>query len=942
MPLNAKPWEGTAMGARMRSVLSMVVGTMVVVLVGHVAPQPAAAAIGDIIPSSTISLKTASNTDLCPPVNINGIGNNTTGASIAIVQGSKLGPPNLVQYKVLLATSCLGANTDTTRKSTIHFVNPATGVSVHSISTTFVPPRGWSALALRTDKGDLIGCVATGANTGNLDIYKISYTGSAAVLVNSAIAALKGPLCEGLAWDHETKTIYASVDGGTTIRRWVSANNNDLFTQVSPDLISPTQIPLGGGSAQSCLNSGLALVDGALFVACQGLSSGSLSSTGHLVNKSTGAVLSNFGTGTGPLFDQTITADIECDPVTFASQNRDGLWFKNRTTNVLNAFELPAFTCGRSTGPVDASNPPNPLVTLTLARSWKGPGACPTSWLGNPDADTDGDGLLDCWEDGSVWQGGLPGISWFGNSTPDIVLCVNGACADKFRKNIFVEVDSMSLHPVDLTAMAQVIAAFTNAPVPNPTVQSPTSAPGIALHILADDGNAPGSDVIAHANFVALEPCTPAAGIGDANFDQLKKNFFGTKAERNQTEPQKSTTLYAKRMAFRWALLGHDLKPPGTDPGARSSGCAEIGGDDMVVTLGSVYAGTLVPPGPTGVTLPTHVNGNTNDQAGTFMHELGHTLGLRHGGPDNANCKPNYLSVMSYSRQFSDGVPLTARRLDYSRSALATLVETNLSELAGIGVPALPQGVTTDETVFAANGASPGTRVVVHSTIVNNQSFPSPVDWDNSNTIAGSVSNDVNNFGFSGSPVPGCAASSGDLVGGDDWSNLQYNHRATLDVASGASNEVKDPTKVGLFSPLLELFEKKDVNGDGIPDGRCQTTDQPWVIDIQSPIHLSQTPGGDTQVKIFSQPGCIVAFLDPATLTLSGSSGIKGKVKLKNNGTFNCSTPDLNNDGLPDLVCHLDDAGFVLGDVVGVVEAKTSGAQPEFGLVARAGVIVTQ
>ncbi len=30
------------------------------------------------------------------------------------------------------------------------------------------------------------------------------------------------------------------------------------------------------------------------------------------------------------------------------------------------------------------------------------------------------------------------------------------------------------------------------------------------------------------------------------------------------------------------------------------------------------------------------------------MHELGHNLGLRHGGMDDLNCKPNYLSVMNY------------------------------------------------------------------------------------------------------------------------------------------------------------------------------------------------------------------------------------------------------------------------------------------------------
>src|SRR5262249_58084010 len=95
------------------------------------------------------------------------------------------------------------------------------------------------------------------------------------------------------------KRIYASIDGGKTIRRWESISNNDTFTQVAGDLATPTQVPLGGGSAQSCLNSGLAFIDGALFVACQGLSSGTLASTGQLLNKNTGAALAGGGPPAG-------------------------------------------------------------------------------------------------------------------------------------------------------------------------------------------------------------------------------------------------------------------------------------------------------------------------------------------------------------------------------------------------------------------------------------------------------------------------------------------------------------------------------------------------------------------------------------------------------------------------------------------------------------------
>jgi hypothetical protein len=48
-----------------------------------------------------------------------------------------------------------------------------------------------------------------------------------------------------------------------------------------------------------------------------------------------------------------------------------------------------------------------------------------------------------------------------------------------------------------------------------------------------------------------------------------------------------------------------------------------------------------------------------NMQASTVMHELGHNLGLMHGGFENANYKPNYWSVMNYLYQLAglDGNP---------------------------------------------------------------------------------------------------------------------------------------------------------------------------------------------------------------------------------------------------------------------------------------------
>ena len=89
--------------------------------------------------------------------------------------------------------------------------------------------------------------------------------------------------------------------------------------------------------------------------------------------------------------------------------------------------------------------------------------------------------------------------------------------------------------------------------------------------------------------------------------------------------------------------------------------------------------------------------GSREEQAGTFMHELGQTFGLEHGG-DQAltNDKPNYLSVMNYSFQQCNVTPSPNGVLpggcDHSRIVLppplppakTQLLETTLDECIGI------------------------------------------------------------------------------------------------------------------------------------------------------------------------------------------------------------------------------------------------------------------
>ncbi|WP_211464241.1 zinc metalloprotease [Collimonas silvisoli] len=80
-----------------------------------------------------------------------------------------------------------------------------------------------------------------------------------------------------------------------------------------------------------------------------------------------------------------------------------------------------------------------------------------------------------------------------------------------------------------------------------------------------------------------------------------------------------------------------------------SSGIAELPGNKFLMTLGSWGFAS----NPLSQTILV------NYQAGTIMHEFGHTLGLRHGGFENQNYKPNYFSTMNYMYQLN-GLPFSA------------------------------------------------------------------------------------------------------------------------------------------------------------------------------------------------------------------------------------------------------------------------------------------
>jgi hypothetical protein len=147
---------------------------------------------------------------------------------------------------------------------------------------------------------------------------------------------------------------------------------------------------------------------------------------------------------------------------------------------------------------------------------------------------------------------------------------------------------------------------------------------------------------------------------------------------------------------WHYALFGNRIDDCQYD---NETGEAELPGDNFVIAQGLLNYWYRYGP-----------DWGNREVGGAVMHELGHNLGLRHGGGDDNNWKPNYLSVMNY--RFMGGIPYAATpgssvivgaRLDYSDAALPTLDEAHLDETLGVqGRP-----TDTDVTTWTAQETCP-------------------------------------------------------------------------------------------------------------------------------------------------------------------------------------------------------------------------------------------
>lgn len=200
------------------------------------------------------------------------------------------------------------------------------------------------------------------------------------------------------------------------------------------------------------------------------------------------------------------------------------------------------------------------------------------------DPDTDDDGL----SDGDEVLGTLSGLNLAAFGTSPV------------HKDILIEYDwfddSLGCGAHSHRPTAQIVNVtkdiFANANVANPDGVN-------GINVVQDYGQ---GGVLVGGNLIHDADGEITDGLGGQFTDYKAANF-----------------LSSRLGYFHYVILPHYL----SDAGHSYTGLGEIRGDDFIVALFCYY-------------------NVSSTVASTIVHELGHNLGLRHGGDDDCNYKPNY------------------------------------------------------------------------------------------------------------------------------------------------------------------------------------------------------------------------------------------------------------------------------------------------------------
>lgn len=424
----------------------------------------------------------------------------------------------------------------------------------------------------------------------------------------------------------------------------------------------------------------------------------------------------------------------------------------------------------------------------------------------NSSEDTDGDGIIDFWE--------INGLDFDLDGDMDIDFPALGA--DPMHKDLFLEIDYMSDHKPEGNVIDDVIAAFADAP--SSSVNNPDGLKGINLHIDLDES-------IPHQDNLVMW----------SGFDSLKENHFGTPTER-----QDEAKIEAKKYFYRYGIFIHNQE------GDTGAGIAELPGNDFVVSLGGYRNDDP---------FIIHHNGSQEQRKAVLMHEFGHNLFLRHGGGDHINCKPNYLSIMSYTFLYKSLIP--SRPLDYSREELDPLNENNLVESVGIESNSFPETIIGSDN-FANNRTGTGI----------------PIDYNNDGDTEDTVSRNINKIDSD------CQGSAQLLESQDDWSNILYDFRGTANFfANGAhpepSAETDELTQEDLDEMIANTFPLL-----------CYPKEGDWIITSSCELGLNSI----APANVFVQNNSVLTIPANVTLTITSGNNITiehgSGVLIKKNGSL--------------------------------------------------------